>query len=261
MPSPRRQTPSTATRMLRRGTLALLLITPLVRAGNLQVAPILLEFSDSQQAQVLWLENTGDQAMHAQVRVQRWTQPNATDVLEPSTTLLASPAIIQIGAGQRQLVRLVRPTPLPSSSPQEQAYRLLVDELPSPHDTSPQGLQFLLRYSIPVFILPTGALPRELGNTAPVDQHRLQAIWQVEAGQLSLTLRNTGAQRIRLSQLRWLPEVGPAIDLTPGLLGYVLAGQQMHWTLPFPSPLPPAGTLQARLNDAALPQPLHFTGL
>lgn len=261
MPFANWQMPRTATRVLRCAASSLLLIMPLANAGNLQVSPILLEFSDSQQAQALWLENTGNQAMHAQVRVQRWTQTNATDVLAPSEMLLASPAIVQIGAGQRQLVRVVRPTPQPTGDTREQAYRLLVDELPNPQGTSPQGLQFLLRYSIPVFVLPTGARLREPGNTAPVDQHALQASWQVDAGRLNLTLHNTGAQRIRLSQLRWLPEVGPAIDLTPGLLGYVLAGQQMHWTLPFPSTLKPTGTLQARLNDASLPQPLRFTGL
>lgn len=260
MPSSGRPPPSIATRTLRRAALALLLITLPASAGNLQVAPILLEFTDSRQAQALWLENSGNQAMHAQVRVQRWTQVNAADVLEPSEMLLVSPAIVQISAGQRQLVRVVRPTPLPAAGPQELAYRLLVDELPSPKSTTTQGLQFLLRYSIPVFVLPAGAPPRELGNKAPADVLGLQATWQLEPGQLSLTLRNTGSQRIRLSQLRWLPDNGPAIVLIPGLLGYVLAGQQMHWTLPLPPTFPLTGTLQARLNDASIPQTLHFTG-
>ena len=235
----------------------LTLKTSLACAGNLQVAPILLEFSDGEQAQALWLENTGDQALHAQVRVQRWTQNNASDRLEPSQMLLARPAIVQIGAGQRQLVRVLRPTQTSASGSQEQAYRLLVDELPSINDGPAQGLHFLLRYSIPVFVLPTGATPRELGNRAPVDAAVLQANWRVGAGLLTLTVYNAGAQRVRLSQLRWLPERGPPIELTPGLLGYVLAGQQMQWTLPLPTHFPLTGTLQARLNDAAIPQPLH----
>ena len=236
---------------------ALLLMAPLACAGNLQVAPILIEFSDDQQAQALWLENTGDTPLHAQVRVQRWTQSNASDVLEPSQLLLARPAIVQIGAGQRQLVRVLRPLPLPAAGTQEQAYRLLVDELPSAHARPAQGLNFLLRYSIPTFVLPAGAMPRELGNRTVADASGLRANWRVDAGLLTLSVHNAGAQRVRLSQLRWLPEGGPPIELTPGLLGYVLAGQHMQWTLPLATPFPLTGTLQARLNDAAIPQPLR----
>lgn len=235
-------------------TLALLAVAIRVSAGNLQVTPILLEFSDDQQTQVLWLENSGDQPLHAQVRVQHWSQPAASDLLQPSQALLASPAIVQIDAGQRQLVRIVRPEP--HVSQQEQAYRLLVDELPGAHPAPQQGLQFLLRYSIPVFVLPGGVPPRDQRRPAAIPAGQLQARWQVQAGQLSLNLYNSGAQRVRLSQLSWHPDNGPAITLTPGLLGYVLAGQQMQWTLPLPATFTQPGTLQARLDDAPTPQPL-----
>ena len=253
--------PNTVSPTSLRAAWSLLLMAPLACAGNLQVAPILLEFSHEEQAQALWLENTGDQALHAQVRVQRWTQSNASDVLEPSQMLLARPAIVQIGAGQRQLVRVLRPAPLSAGSTQEQAYRLLVDELPSAQARPAQGLSFLLRYSIPVFVLPAGATTRKPGKQSLTDAARLQANWRVDAGLLTLTVHNTGAQRVRLSQLRWLPESGPPIELTPGLLGYVLAGQQMQWTLPLPTSFPLTGTLQARLNDAAIPQPLRSVDL
>ena len=259
VPCPR--PPNTAPRTLLWPSCGLLLMATLASAGDLQVAPILLEFSDGVQAQALWLENSGDQPLHAQVRVQRWTQSNATDVLEPSQMLLARPAIVQISPGQRQLVRVLRPAPLPASGTQEQAYRLLVDELPGIHTRPTQGLNFLLRYSIPAFVLPAGASPRELGSKAAADTSGLHANWRMDAGRLTLTVHNTGTQRLRLSQLRWLPENGAPIELTPGLLGYVLAGQQMQWTLPLPTPFPLTGTLQARLNDAAIPQPLRSTEL
>lgn len=239
----------------------MLLMAPMACAGDLQVSPILIEFSGDEQAQALWLENTGDTPLHAQVRVQRWTQSNANDVLEPSQMLLARPAIVQIGAGQRQLVRVLRTLPLPAPGVQEQAYRLLVDELPGAQAKPAQGLNFLLRYSIPAFVLPAGAMPRERATRAAIDAAELRANWRVEAGLLTLKVHNAGAQRVRLSQLRWLPEDGPPIELTPGLLGYVLAGQHMQWTLPLPTPFPLTGTLQARLNDAAIPQPLRSVDL
>ncbi len=230
------------------------------RAGNLQVAPIVLEFSPGQQATALWLENNGVQAIHAQIRVQQWSQDAAADLLEPTQALRASPAIIQVPAGQRQLVRIVRPAPLPMANPYERAYRVWVDELPQANPRQPTGLQFLLRYSIPVFVLPHGALPREQAPKAPLDSRRLQANWQLGADALMLDVHNPGTQRVRLSDLGWRTSSGAVIALHSGLLGYVLAGQHMQWRLPLASELPLPGQLQARLNDAPAAQPLPAAG-
>lgn len=232
-----------------------------LHAGNLQVAPILLEFGEGQQAQALWLENNGTRPLHAQVRVRQWTQDGSADVLEPSDTLQASPAIAEIAAGQRQLVRILRPTGNSAPPPHEQAFRLLVDELPEPQEQVTQGLQFLLRYSIPVFILPAGIRPKieRAGPATATDATQLHGEWHQTAGTLSVTLHNTGQQRIRLSQLRGLHD-GATIELTPGLLGYVLPGQQMQWTLQVPPATPAINALQARFNDDPAPQLLPVTG-
>ncbi len=231
-------------------------------AGNLQVAPIVLEFSENQQANALWLQNTADHPINAQIRIQQWSQATASDQLEPSQALRASPAIVQIPPGQRQLVRIVRPTPLPTAPAQyEQAYRIWVDELPQISETQPAGLQFLLRYSIPAFVLPNGAQPREQIAKAPVDTSALQASWQLSADALILDVRNTGNQRVRLSELGWTADNGTITPLQRGLLGYVLAGQRMQWKLPLATRLPLPGHLQARLNDAPaaqiLPSAIH----
>ena len=229
-------------------------------AGNLQVAPIVLEFSENQQANALWLENNGEQAVHAQIRVQQWSQTGASDVLAPTQALRASPAIVQVLPGERQLVRIVRPAPLPATIAYEQAYRVWVDELPEANAQRPSGLQFLLRYSIPVFVLPHAALPREQISTAVEDAHRLQTNWQFATGVLVLDAHNAGNQRVRLSELGWRADNGTVTPLHPGLLGYVLAGQNMQWRLPLAMQLSYPGHLQARLNDAPAAQPLLSAG-
>ncbi|WP_313320630.1 molecular chaperone [Stenotrophomonas sp.] len=239
---------------------ALLACTFGCAAGNLQVSPIVLEFSENQQANVLWLENDGDRPVHAQIRVLQWSQAAATDVLQPSAALRASPAIVQVPAGQRQLVRIIRPTPLSAVDANEQAYRVWVDELPEVDERRPPGLQFLLRYSIPVFVLPKDALPRDQVRKGPVDTSRLLASWQITADVLTLDVRNNGKQRVRLSELGWRTDNGAITKLHPGLLGYVLAGQHMQWRLPLAAELPHPGGLQARLNDAPTAQPLPTAG-
>ena len=45
-------------------------------ASGLQVAPVSIDVPATQNAEGLWLSNTGDTPVRAQVRVFRWTQEN-----------------------------------------------------------------------------------------------------------------------------------------------------------------------------------------
>lgn len=215
-----------------------------VHAAGLQVAPILLEFAAGDTAQVLYLTNSGTSPLRAQVRVQRWSQPSGGDLLEPSRDLVASPPLLEIAPGERQMVRLVRLDNTPVT--EEQSYRLLVDELPAgPEPSSAPGLQFLLQYSIPVFIgtaATSGVV--EVGQGPVLEAELLAA-----PGQLAqLRVRNSGKSRARLSNLVLEGTDGSANVLVSGLLGYVLAGQEMLWPLEI-STFPASGTLKALLNN------------
>jgi fimbrial chaperone protein len=225
---------------------------PAAHAADLQVSPISLQFAAAEQAQGLWLSNTGTQPLRAQVRVQRWFQGNDGDQLEAARDLVASPPSLEIAPGQRQLVRIVRPQP--ATAAQERSYRLIVDELPAgsgsalnsqPLAAPAQGLQFLLRYSIPVFVAPQGP-------AAPVpkqsDLRSLSAQLTVGA-QTHLSVANAGARRVRISQLVYEDSQGRRVMLVAGLLGYVLAGQQMRWVLPAAARGATSGVLKARFND------------
>src|ERR1700761_6914140 len=94
--------------------------------AGLQVAPILLELSARQNADGLWLSNTGAAALAAQVRVYHWTQANGEDRLDASRALVVSPPIVKLAPGARQLVRVVRSGAPPEA--REDAFRIVVDE-------------------------------------------------------------------------------------------------------------------------------------
>src|SRR5574337_2035401 len=51
---------------------AALLASAAAFASGLQVAPVSLTLKATQQADGLWLSNTGENVVHAQVRVYRW---------------------------------------------------------------------------------------------------------------------------------------------------------------------------------------------
>ncbi|MCT4541825.1 molecular chaperone, partial [Pseudomonas aeruginosa] len=122
-------------------------------AASLQVAPTSLQLTARQNAEALWISNSGTAPVDVQARVFRWTQRDGRDELEPTSELVVSPPMQALAAGQQQLIRVVRADPQPP--PGQLAYRVIVDEVP-PLDPNREGMQFVLRYSLPVFVQPDG---------------------------------------------------------------------------------------------------------
>lgn len=220
-------------------------------AADLQVAPVSIQFAAADRAQSLWLTNSGAAPLHAQVRVYRWTQQDGEDRLEPARELVASPPIMNIAAGQSQLVRVVRRHE--PAAGVEEAYRVIVDELPTvagatapaSGDTALAGrpaLAMLLRYSIPAFLGTPG--DRSAGGAGA-----LKAAWVARPVPV-LTVENGGARRVRISRVVHEDAGGTRTDLVPGLLGYVLAGRSMRWEMPQAAASLGPGVIKARLNEA-----------
>lgn len=213
------------------------------RASGLQVSPVSLQLKATQDAEGLWLSNTGHDLLHAQVRVYQWSQSGATDRLAPSQGLAISPPMLEIKPGERQLVRVIRVGGPPAGA--EAAYRLAIDELPLDLQGK-HGLQFVLHYSVPVFLEPPGA--------APVSP---QLHWQMrqQGDRVVLEVANGGNGHAQLSALSFIGHAGRRIDIDDGLLGYVLPGATMHWTLKQPaSDFAAGGALEARINGAQVTQ-------
>lgn len=245
-------------RYLLAGLLAAAMATAWSTAGasGLQVAPVGLEFAPSSPAQGLWLTNTGTDTLHAQVRVFHWTQSAGKNELTPTQALVASPPMLTLAPGARQLVRVIRLGA--SSANGEDAFRLLVDELPQATPQKQTGVQYVLRYSIPVFVEPSDTSPDATSVAASLRFALVRA-----GGSVELQVRNTGAAHAQLSDVEILPPGSskPAA-VSPGLLGYVLPGMTMRWPLKVQSAQLPSGTqLKATINGTPVDQPLQADGL
>ncbi|WOE33222.1 MULTISPECIES: molecular chaperone [unclassified Acinetobacter] len=210
-------------------------------AASLQVAPILLEFLPQEKVKELWLTNTGDQSIQAQVRVNAWTQQNNQDTLTTSKNLIASPMVLSIPAGQRQLVRLMRNDKDKAEQSNEQAYRLIVDELPQAQTDTQSGLQLLLKYSIPVFFKTSNTNDVIQGFTSLKDMN-------FKYNTNTLTIDNQSGQYKRFSQFSYIDEQGKKIPIQRGLMGYVLSGQTMQWSIPKQIHVSPKGKFVAVIN-------------
>lgn len=227
-------------------------------AAGLQVAPVTLTLQPAQQADGLWLSNTGDAPLDAQVRVFRWTQAGGEDRLEPTREVIVSPPMLQLPAQGRQLVRVIRSGPPPAGTAEE-AYRVLIDELPLPPPQMGQasssvpapsgagkGLNFVMRHSLPIFISPAGA---------PASPPQLKWSLQRQGTQAVLEVANTGGTHAQLADLIFTDGAGRSTPVHPGLLGYVLPGTTMRWPLKVqPSTFVAQGRWQVMINGSTTEQ-------
>lgn len=236
----------------------LLCAGPAARCSGLQVTPTSLTLAPERNADGLWLGNTGSEVLHAQVRVLRWTQQGGEEQLAPSRGLVVSPPMVELAPGARQLVRVVRTAP--ADAAREEAYRVLVDELPLAPEQSPaegaddaqRGLRFVLRYSVPVFLAPSGD-----AQAAPQLQGRLLE----DGGRRVLEVANPGGLHAQLGNLVRVDAQSRRTELIAGLVGYVLAGSTMRWPLAPEAPALAAGDrLSSRINGATTEQTIAVVG-
>jgi len=187
-------------------------------AASLRVAPVLLDVTAPAGATALTLRNDEARPLNVQIRVFRWAQVNGVDRLEPTTDVVVSPPIATLAKGMEYVVRVVRTTPRPVIS--EESYRVIVDEIPDRMQRRNGLVNFVMRYSIPVFFAPPIAkLPkvtwsaRRTGDT------------------LVVTASNSGGRRLKISNVKLKDARGALVVNRKGLLGYVLNGTTMKWSL------------------------------
>ena len=217
-------------------------------AAGLQVSPTSLSLPAKQRAGIFTLGNTGKEPLTAQVRVFLWSQDeNGGEILEPTDTVIASPPMIKLEAGAQQQFRVMRVKP--SDKQAEEAYRLIVDELPAPDSKPQKGIQLVMRYSLPLFI-------NVQNNTEPKLQWRAE---KTVNGKTVLVAENTGNAHAQLSNITFqTTSAKDALTLASGLAGYVLPGNTWKRELEVsPASLNP-GRLNATVNGMPLQTEVRF---
>ena len=189
-----------------------------VHAASLRVAPTNLTLLAPESVATLNLRNEDTRPINVQIRVLRWSQVDGTERLEPTTDVVASPPLTTLGAHGDYLVRVVRMSKAPVVG--EESYRLLVDELPDPARRRPGAVNFVLRYSIPVFFASPDTSPPQVSWTL-----------QPNGKAAVLIATNIGGRHLRIADLK-INDAGRTLTARTGLVGYVLGGATMSWLLP-----------------------------
>lgn len=195
------------------------ILPPTFAANSVMIWPIDPAINPEEKASELWLENRGNTTTMMQVRVFGWQQINGQEQYQTQQQVVASPPMVRMEPGQKQLVRLIKQTP--PAAGKELAYRVVLDEIPTPRQPGENqaGLTFQMRYSVPLFVY---------GDGLNTDSARPDLSWQQvnEGGKRWLQLTNRGTGHARLSNVT----IGGR-KLAEGLYGYVLANSNFRWPL------------------------------
>lgn len=197
-------------------------------AANVLIWPIDPILTAENTATELWVENLGTEPTTMQVRVIGWQQINGREsYAAQQQDVVASPPIVRIAGGKKQLIRLIRQIAIPQGK--ETAYRILIDEIPtSATPAAGAGVKLQMRYSVPLFAYGTGVRVKA-GSATPVSLDPAQLAWRLTSldGRPAIEISNRGPIHARLSNVTLNNQ-----PLGNGLLGYVLADSSRIWPLP-----------------------------
>ena len=199
------------------GLAALLALSPAF-AGTFTISPLRVDFADATGMAVLTVRNGDAKPVVVQTQGLAWSQEGGQDALTPSRDLLVSPAVFTLPAGGSQLVRVALRRNVDPA--RELTYRLLLQEVPQAASPDFNGLQIVLRLSVPVFVEPLAPATPQIAWVAA----------RGTDGKLSLSARNDGSAHARIHGFSVKTADGATTVLDQPELAYVLPGSSRHWT-------------------------------
>lgn len=160
-----------------------------INAATIRLSPVNVEILSNQNASSISLFNQSNESTDLQIRVFEWTQKNGQDQLTPTDEIAISPPFLKLQSNDSYNLRVVRINPTPISG--EKTYRIIIDELPKPIDSrkAAQGVNVLLRSSLPVFVVNKDAITK--------------LNWKIDTNQEapSLNISNIGNRHALLNNL------------------------------------------------------------
>lgn len=227
--------------------LAACLIATSAMAGTLQVSPVRISIDAEGRAGVVRLHNQSDVPTLVQVEALIWNETSDLSEVPRTDEILAVPPVFELAPDASQIIRLALRRPLETGT--EEAYRLLITEVPRDVGDGTDGVSFALRLNLPIFVTPDGA-------TA-------QPIWSIErdGAAARLTLGNQGSAHVRVRSLALFEDGGAEPVFVSDEGGYVLAGRERSWQLDLGRLKAGASlTVKAETNLGELEAPVDIEG-
>ncbi len=199
-----------------------LLSVPAVEAGQFNVSPVKVTLPARAKSTSVTVTNNGRKPLALRIRLYAWDKQDGADRLRPAEDLVVTPPILKLEPGRKQIVRIGRPAEIPLPAV-EQAYRLVVTELPLPGEEQGQSalaLRSLLEISVPLFVPPA----------KPDKSLRWALLTGPQSGQYAVAVDNAGTVHGKLTRLRLLDADGQLLGESRQML-YALPQQQARLPL------------------------------
>jgi fimbrial chaperone protein len=203
-----------------RAAAALLLILtaichPIGWSSSFSVMPVRVELAPGKLNSVLRVSNASDDSLMMQASVLSWTTDGEKDLYTPVDDILLNPPVFTVPAHATQVMRLgLRKA---NGGQSEQAYRLIVAEVPKPLPPGFYGLRTIVRISIPIFIKAPAAVA--------------QLSWEAKQdgeGLLTITAVNHGTAHIQIRSFDVVSSQS-AEHHSKAVNDYLLPGQKHEW--------------------------------
>ncbi|MDH2633978.1 fimbria/pilus periplasmic chaperone [Acinetobacter nosocomialis] len=199
----------------------LISLSSTISAATIRLSPVTVEILSHQKASSISLYNQSNESADLQVRIFEWTQNAGQDQLIPTDDIAISPPFLKLKPNDSYNLRVVRIKPEPISG--EKTYRIILDELPKPIDSrkASQGVNVLLRSSLPVFVVNKDAIT--------------QLNWKIDTHQKepSLNINNVGNRHALLNDLTLVDNTeNKSYPIKVNTInGYILAGQARSYSV------------------------------
>jgi len=198
--------------------LSVLILAAPCYANGLAVSPLKLSLKPNQQMTSLTVTNTGSKTLLVQGKVMTWVNSADLSGSEKASAMTLTPPIFKLAPKAKQLVRVGwQSQTLPP--PSEQAYRVVLQEVPAPLAMA-EGLKVTLAISLPLFAEP---------NNPAIN--RIDWEYQGDEQPQQIFLKNRGNRHHRYTHVRITDAQQQPIFEAPQLL-YVLPGQHHGFSLP-----------------------------
>jgi len=199
----------------------LLFLPSVLNAASIRLSPVNVEILSDQSASSISLYNQSNESADLQIRIFEWTQNAGQDQLIPTDDIAISPPFLKLKPNDSYNLRVVRIKPEPISG--EKTYRIILDELPKPIDSrkASQGVNVLLRSSLPVFVVNKDAIT--------------QLNWKIDAKQndTSLNISNIGNRHALLNDLILVDNTeNKSYPIKVNTVnGYILSGKSKNYSI------------------------------
>jgi fimbrial chaperone protein len=209
-------------------------------ASSFSVNPVRVELSPGKLNSVIRISNASDESVMIQASVLSWATDGKKDLYAPVDDILLNPPVFSIPAHATQALRLGLRKP--NGALDEQAYRLILAEVPKALPAGFYGLRTIVRISLPIFIKPAVATP--------------QLSWEAKReadGTLIVTAVNHGSAHLQIRGLDLVSGQSPE-HCKKVLNDYLLPGQKHEWKFDEP---PLRGSLQINLTAKTDAEDFH----